>query len=221
MDYLERITKTGSYRFRRGIPVHLRQYFPDRGVVWREHLDTKSEADARPRCLEVAAKVERLLQQAQDRHDAEQGIGAPEPPTFTIEGLTRLVANWKASERSRRAQFTMERPVMPGWADFLREAALNGVCNQKPNAEAPEAYLKRLDARQTQINAIVRKLTQAHGLFIDQHHPAHAILRNVFRYRHCALVTLLRNHEAFRQGYQQGLILKCRSRSGYRHCRSR
>lgn len=47
MSGLERIPKTGAYRYRRGIPVHLRAYFPDKGTVWREHLNTKVEHEAR------------------------------------------------------------------------------------------------------------------------------------------------------------------------------
>ena len=76
MDYLEQVKKTGAFRFRRGIPVHLQVYFPDKGILWREHLGTKDEAEARLRCLEVTARVERLFQDAQNRYDSARQASA-------------------------------------------------------------------------------------------------------------------------------------------------
>jgi hypothetical protein len=90
MSGLERISKTGAYRFRRGIPAHLRPYFPDRGTVWREHLDTKVEREARVRCLDVAARVERLFQQAQAQFDAERDGTPADTSNLSLEYLTAL-----------------------------------------------------------------------------------------------------------------------------------
>jgi hypothetical protein len=173
---LDCVPKTGAYRFRRGIPAHLRPYFPERGVAWRENLDAKIEAEARPRCLEIAARVERLFQEAQARCDAEQAGSQAQPSTLNLEALTRLVADWKAAERSRRAQAVMVRPVMPGWPEFLREASLTGACNLKPREEETEAYMARLEARDAYVADVIRQITQARGLLIDQDHPAHAFL---------------------------------------------
>jgi hypothetical protein len=181
MDYLEQIEKTGAYRFRRGIPAHLRPFFPGNGTVWREHLDTKVEAEARPRCLEVAARVERLFQQAQARHDAQKGASAPPAPSLSMEALTRLVADWKANERSRRAQFVTVRPIMPGWSEFIHEATLTGACNLKPRDEDPAGFMARLTAEQDHINGVIRDIGAAKGLLIDEEHPAHAVVSNLVK----------------------------------------
>jgi hypothetical protein len=181
MGYLEKVPKTGSYRFRRGIPEHLRRFFPERGVFWREPLDTKSELEARPRCLEVAAKVERILQQAQARYDAESGALSHPAPHLSIEMLTRLVADWKSAERSRRAQSIVVGGVMPGWSEFLREATLTGTCNLKPRKEEPDQFLARLAAEQREIDSIVRAVTEARGFLVDENHPAHGLLSNLIK----------------------------------------
>ncbi|WP_366928828.1 DUF6538 domain-containing protein [Phenylobacterium sp.] len=136
MSGLERISKTGAYRFRRGIPAHLRPYFPDRGTVWREHLDTKVEREARVRCLDVAARVERLFQQAQAQFDAERDEAPAYTSDLSLEYLTALVADWKRSERSRRAQFVLVRPVMPGWSEFLHECGLLGIAVRSPRTRS-------------------------------------------------------------------------------------
>ena len=181
MDYLEQIEKTGAYRFRRGIPEHLRLFFPGKGTVWREHLNTKVETEARPRCLEVAARVERLFQQAQARHDAQKGASASPAPSLSMETLTRLVADWKANERSRRAQFVTVRPVMPGWSEFIHEATLTGACNLKPRDEDPAGFMARLTAEQDHINGVIRDIGAAKGLLIDEEHPAHAVMSNLVK----------------------------------------
>jgi hypothetical protein len=181
MSGLEKITKTGGYRFRRGIPAHLRSFFPDRGTVWREHLDTKDEAAARVRCLEASAKVERLFQQAQAQFEAIRDAKEPGAADLNIEFLTRLVADWKRTERSRRAQFVLVRPIMPGWPEFLRECTLTGACGQKPKNEEPDEFMARLEAEQVHIDALIRDATQAKGLLVWPDHPAHAILSNLVR----------------------------------------
>ena len=124
MRGLEKIAKTGGCRFRRGIPARLRPFFPDRGTVWREHLDTKDEPEARVRCLEVSANVERLFQQAQAQLEARRDTKELGNGALTIEFLTRLVADRKRAERSRRAQFVLVRPIMSGWSEFLGECRL-------------------------------------------------------------------------------------------------
>jgi integrase len=181
MNGLEKIQKTGSYRFRRGIPTHLRSFFPDRGTVWREHLDTKDEAAARVRCFEVAAKVERLFQQAQAQFEAIRESQEPGPSNLSIEFLTRLVADWKRAEGSRRAQFVLVRPVMPGWAEFLQECALTGVCGLKPKAETPDEFMTRLEGEQKHIDGLIVEITQSRGFLVGADHPAHAILCNLVR----------------------------------------
>ena len=181
MDYLEQVAKTGAYRFRRGIPEHLRPYFPERGTVWSEHLDTKIETDARPRCLEIAAKVERLFQQAQSRYDAERRHGHATHSALRLEAVTRIVADWKAAERSRRAQFVLLRPVMGGWSEFLQEARLLGICGQSPREETTPERIARARAEQSFIDGVIRETPEAGGVLVTLDHPAYPVFSKLFR----------------------------------------
>jgi len=179
MSYLEKIKKTGAYRFRRAIPAHLQPYFPDRGAFWREHLGTKVEEEARVLCLEWSAKVENLFQQAQARLEAERsGTTAPQA-SLTIDWLSALVADWKHEERARRARLIVVGDVMPGWPEFLAECRLAGACNLKPEFETPEAFLAWLEDQESFVDLAISEMTTKRAVLLEKSHPAHAILFNL------------------------------------------
>ena len=180
MSYLEKIKKTGAYRFRRAIPAHLQPYFPDRGAFWREHLGTKVEEEARVLCLEWSAKVENLFQQAQTRLEAERsGTTAPQS-SLTIEWLSALLADWKREERARRARLIVVGDVMPGWPEFLAECRLAGACDLKPEFETPDAFLGWLEDQEAFVDRAISEMTTKRAVLLEKSHPAHAILSNLF-----------------------------------------
>jgi len=199
MQYLELIKKTGAYRFRRGIPAHLAKYFPTRGVVWREHLNTKDYDEARLLCLEVSAKVEGIFQQAEARYDADNGVGSAVAPAVSVQFLKRLANYWREAERSRRAQLLVVGDVMPGWSEFIAEVQLVGLPNSKKDSElpqslrdwynsisdkkreSPEEFMGRLGSEHAYICRVIEEITHAEGLLIDEHHPSHGILWKLIR----------------------------------------
>ncbi|MBQ1541635.1 MAG: site-specific integrase [Caulobacteraceae bacterium] len=195
MSYLEKIPKTGAYRFRRGIPLALRPYFPDRGTAWREPLNTKDPAEARRRCLEVSVKVEALFQQAQARHDAGAGQQAADVTALPVQLLKRLASEWAEAERNRRAKFIVVGDVMPGWPEFLEEANLAGLSGFEIKDDLPEEirkqlslgdatpadFMGRINAEDRFLNTAIREISERAGYLIGPEHPSHPVLWALIR----------------------------------------
>jgi integrase len=178
MTYLSLIKKTGRYRFQRGIPADLRPFFPGKGSTWRENLDTKDQAVARQKCLEISARVEKLFQDARRQLEASRKLAAPNRPPPDV--IHRLVTHWKEHELYRRAQAVINGDPY-SYGRLIEENKINGGLRPPEKSYETDVWMKHREIEDAQLRQWMNELILGTGYTLSERGADQYVFWNALR----------------------------------------